>query len=376
MARTNARTLGLLNRWPTIMHADIWRFNQIDGEGVPVIPNNTNPVYIQYERDYIGRELHNAIRKFTEYLGYFPAPTWIVDEDIPINCDLRWHAQTLSTRYGYLQAFGRRAVTVIQSNVVISYSDEDGDNIEETATITVNGVTNVAVDDIQVFTRVADGAPSAAHEYWQIEPARISKSGDTATMVLHKALLAHPQKVWSKERASANWTNLFAGETTNPDSFLEAVDVYRVYTDPTDAVQLINRDAAGLPVATSVTGAILDARLGDFRLYAASGQSAPTTTPRTVRVSYKAGLPLVDGEMDNDLAVAITRYANLLFPQQPAMSDRTMAMWNEDRKDRALTGYDAWHPPPLGVTNAGMDAWTVIESRYIPLKGKATYGRP
>ena len=47
---------------------------------------------------------------------------------------------------------------------------------------------------------------------------------------------------------------------------------------------------------------------------------APAAVPVSLKVSYKAGLPLNDGLMDIDFEDAIIRYANIALPQLPLES--------------------------------------------------------
>jgi hypothetical protein len=366
MAVAPVRTFGLLNHWPDVVHANPWQFNQINGEGVRVAASCQNQVYIQYERDYIARALHDAAVRMSHYLGFHPMPTWYEDVIVTVNSDLAWDGQTLEAPHGYLQAFGRRATLVIESDILIEYSDEDGDQTDDTATVEVTGVTNIVVDEIQVFVRVEDGAKTAAHEYWQIEPVTIEKSGDMATITIPRYLLAHPKSVWGMPYTEEG--SKHAGDTTDADDFLAYVDVYRVYADATSAVQLIGSESA----VTNATADVTDSYMGYFRIRTGDGQSAPSCQPRQVRVFYKAGLPLMDGLPDGELELAIVRYANTLMPQQPAFCDRTIAMWEDDRKvvSENISAYDAWYPPVFGINEAALYAASVVGARRNALKGK------
>ncbi len=377
MARSDVNTFGLLNRWPLIVHEDIWTFNQLVGNGVRQFANRQNTPYIQFERDYIADALFQAAMAVTPYLGFFPIPTWVEGEMVTVNADLAWNRQTLEVRYGHLSAFGRRAVSEIDTGAVVTYSDEDGDGVEETAAVTVT--TAAALDEIQVFVQPSDGAPSTAHEQWRIEPLTAKANGDgTVTLRGHKALFVHPDTVWSKEYTGDGVKPKYAGDTQAVGDFLTAVDVYRVYADTTGAVQLIlNPDLVGegnTPV--NAMADITNARQGRFTLRTDDGQTAPVMQPLTVRVWYKAGLPLVDGRMDRRLETAIVRLANTYMPQQPAMLDRTLAMWDADRKPaETLTPYDAQHPPAFGVTSAGVYAAAVVDAMQNRLKGLPVYAR-
>lgn len=375
MARADARTFGLLNRWPVFMHEDFWRFNQILGQGVRLMPNNQNQPYIQYERQYIADALYDATDKAAEYLGYWPAPNWITDEIVTINSELHWSAQTLSTRFGHLAAFGKRATTLIAQDVSVTYSDSDSDTVNDLATLaTVSGVQNIPADEIQVFFRQEDGAPNDAHEYWQIEPLIVTKTGDNAVIKGPRWLFVKPS-VWAKEYVGGTF-NKFNGDTSNAGDFVTQVDVSRVYADATNAVQLLlNAGQVGSANAVvNATAEISDAFMGHFTLHTADGQTAPTGAPTKVRVSYRAGYPLdIQGQMDKQFAQAITRYANSQMSQMPPLAERAIGVWNDDtRVKKDVAARDAWTPPPFGITEGGLFAWSVISARRIRLKARET----
>lgn len=376
MARADGRTLGLLNRWPEHMHEDGWRFNQIGGEGVRIVPNCQNQPYVQYERQYIADALVEAVGKAAEYLGFWPAPTWVTDDLLTINSDMRWSRQTLTTKFGHVIEFGRRATSLIAADVALVFSDRNSDQVDDWVTLTVTGVDGIPADEIQVFFRQEDGAPEGGDEYWQIEPLKVRKSGDSATIEGPRWLFVHPVKVWEKEYGDDR-VQKFMGDTGDEDHFVTYVDVYRVYTDASNCVELLcHADQVGIDHAVvSATPQLSNAFMGDFTAYVGSGQSEPLAAPHSVRVSYRAGIPLVNGQMDRQLAIACIRYANTLMPQQPNMCDRvTMGMWAEDTETDtdSLAARDAWTPPPFGITNGGLFAWSVISARRIVLKGRPT----
>lgn len=355
MARADYRTLGLLNRWPEVMHEDRFRFNQIAGPGTRNTPSANT--YIQYERDYIARGLYQAIGRVRDYCGFYPAPMWIVDEAVTFNSDYHWTAQTLEARCGYIEAFGTRAVQLVDDDVDVIYEDLNGDQVDETASFTVSGVAAIDVDELQVFFRVDDGAAAAASEFWQIDGLTVTKSGDVATFTGPRWLFAHPMNVWAKEFTDDTERARNAGDTGNADSFVLQVDVYRVYADPTDAVKLLSDPNAG-DSESSVSAWITDADNGLFRLYASSAQLSHGATPKGLKISYKAGYPLVDRRMDGALEEAICRFSNTLMPQQPMMGDRALAMWQEDRT----------MIKKFNMTQASMQIVSVLAAIRKPLK--------
>ena len=378
MARSSVpmRGLCLLNRWPEVMREVGYRFNQISGDGVLQLPGCPDNVYVQYEREYIAQALLDATTQAAEYLGYLPMPMWVENEVIPLDDELAWDNQTVSTHYGHLQEFGTRATTLIDADADVTYTDEDDDGVDDTATITVSGVTAIDADEIKVFYRTADGADSAAAESWQIEPLTVVKSGDTATITAPRYLFSHPAlHTVEYTRNAGNWTK-HAGDVANEDDFVWQVDVYRVYADATQAVTLLIDPRWTDNNEVAATGEITLAEHGYFTLQTETNQTMPEFPPAYVKVSYRAGLPLVNGRMDAQLENAIVRYANTLMPQMPSMCDRGEAMWKDDeQRSSEASIFDAWNPPAFGTTKAGMKLLQVVNARQNRLKGKLTRTR-
>lgn len=370
MARSDVDTFGLLNRWPLVVREDVWTFNQVTGSGALVVPNRQNLPYIQTERDMIATALHDAARHVSEHLGFFPRPTW-VEETVTVNRDNGWNRQTLETRWAHLRAIGRRAASLIVADAAVTYSDSDADGVDDTATITVT--TDVEAAEVEVFVRTADGAPSAAHPRWQIDGLRAAASGGSVTLTGHRALLVQPA-VWAQDYDGHQLQTKHAADTGTPGDFLTAVDVYRVYADPTQAVELVlNPDLVGEGNdRLYVTADITNSEAGYFTLRAASGQTLPLVQPAVVRLWYQAGLPLVDGGMNRQLETAIIRYANTLLPQEPAMLPRSLAMYPDDRKpfEQPLP-----YVPTFGLTQAGVYLARIVDGWQHKLKGKPVYVR-
>lgn len=370
MARANARTCGLLNRWPIIMNESVWRFNQVTGPGVHTPAGSLAQSYIQYERDYIADSLQTAVAQVSEALGYPPAPTWVEDEHIMLDPDRHWSAQGLLTRFGRVIEFGRRATTLISAGAAVAYSDSNGDQVDDLATVTVT--TSVDASEVRVFFRVADGAESAGNEFWEIDGLTRSSAGGVVTLTGHRALFAHPLNVWATEYTSDSFNVKHTGDTGDSGAFVFAVDVYRVYSDATDAVQLIGSYTDQAITLTDATANLIDKEYGVFNVYTGASQTLPEGYPDALKISYKAGLPLVNGRMEPRLETAIIRYANTIQAQQPALGDRVQAMWANDRAlSDLLTRADANTPQPFGITNAGYHLSQVVRSMRLPLKARA-----
>lgn len=373
MAVSNTPHFSLLNRWPVVMREDIWRFNQIAGEGVHVAPGYPNNVYVQPERDFIAAALNEAVVRSVPFFGFYPRPVY-VEETIPLATGTRWDWQTLETSYGYLHQFGRRAVTLIASDVPLTAVDGDGDDVKDTMTATVT--TAVPPEEIQLFFCVADGAPSAAHEQWRIEPVGVKANGDgTVTIRGHRALFAHPLNVWADPYTSALYWTKERGDTSITDDFVSQVDVYRVYNNSTNAAVLI-ADPADSIAEVEVLPSVRDSYEGYFRL---RKLTLEPVKPRQVRISYLAGLPLVNGQMETALESALCRYANVLMPQSPVLSEKGLSMWQEDLKNLGelglLTQGDNERPPEFGIWLGAYNLWQVIRALRNERKARIVRGR-
>lgn len=362
----------LLNRWAEVMKESIWRFNQMGGAAV--LADTGTPVYTSVERDFIANALAEAVKTASEYLGFPPRPTWLVDELVELSPGKKYDTQTVATQFGYVEAFGVRAVTALDGGEkTVSYSDTDSDGIQDLATITLTVPGGTLASEIEVFFRQEDGAPADADERWQIYPLKVVVSGTSATITGHKALFVHPKNVWAKPYTALNSSTRFEGIPGDSTHFVDKVDVYRVYANPTGAVKLQShpREAGANPAEVEATAWLRDAKLGLFSVYTATGQTAPFAKPYLAKVSYRAGYPLTNGLMERRLEVALARYANLLMPHMPHVT--RLAMWQEDHGvPESLTAADAENPPPLGIQTAGIAAWRVIQSMKLDEKARRT----
>lgn len=369
----HARQTYLLNAWQSVMDESIWLYNQISGQGVEVTSGSVQ-VYTQAERDYIASALDEAFQTASEYLGFYPRPTWVVDEIIPLRVGKPYTAQQVLTCYGYVEAVGKRAVTLIDDSVTVVYTDDlYQDQIEDTASVTITTI--IADAELAVFFRVVDGAPSAADERWQIYPMTVTDNGNgTKTLTAHKALFVNPLEVWDRPLSSTDFTVKYAGDTERAADFVEFVDVYRVYNNPTDAVSLLSQPRetgdSGIEAATAWIRDPID---GQLMLYTVAPQDEPTHEVHSLKVSYKAGYPLQSGMMNRRLEVALVRLANTLMPQQPVMTGRTSSMWKEDNElfDEAISQDEERSPAPFGSKNGGISARRVFDT--IRLKHKSRY---
>jgi len=378
MAVSNVSTSKLLNRWWNIMRADPYLYNQITGADIPIPEGCGNAgIFIQLDRDQIANALNDAVESARDYLNFYPRPTYLharlfLQNGIPIE------RQELRLPNGYLQAFGHRATSLIEDDVAVTYSDSNGDGIDDLATLTLTLTDDVAADEIQVFFRTADGAPNAADDLWQIEPLRVVKSGLNVTITGHRSLFVNPD-VWAIDYNMAAFINKHSGDVATAGDFVAEVDVYRVYTDSTNAL-VFNADplydCANVPLSGDVQysgiGRIVDSPISSFmpRL----SDSCSLWYAETVDVWYLAGLPLVSGYMERRLEKALVRFSNTLLGQSPAcFCDMQLRMWQWDTKLADSNALPDWlKDNPLGLLNGAVEAWRVINRMAIAGGGKLT----
>ena len=368
MATSEVETYGLMNRWPVYMHESIWRFNQIDGLGVEQNTCGNQAVYIKYERDYIASALNRAVVEASEYLGYLPAPTYVEGEDISLDLTQGWDNQLFTLKYGYVQQIGKRVeLALSEAPVTVTYSDKDGDGIDDWATITI--LAAFPASEIKVFYSPVDSMGSHADPAWEITGLKITDNGGGGyTIEGHKALFTHPLNVWRKEITTPDFQNKYAGDTQTSTDFVETVEVYRIWYDADYGVEMYN--FAG-ELISNLQGTIQDSRYAQIGVRKANDADPSPDEAVYARVNYVAGLPLQRGQMPEILANALIRYANTKTPQQVCYCDRALSMWKNDSKvPETLAQVEVDNPPAFGLTNAGLNLAAVVEAFSLKYKGR------
>lgn len=371
----------LINAWQRVMLEQMPAFNQVAGVGAPL--NRNCEVYVQPDRETIARALNNALGKISRLTRYSPYPEWYQDT--------LHFGSGLPTRLEYLQVnsaenggswrlleFGRRATTLIEADATVVYTDS-GYGVNDTATITV-ATTLANPDEIQIFFRVTDGAPGAADRRYQITPAQVTISGGQAIITAPRWLFVNPKTIWDVpyETTSGNYLEPNAANSANNSTdFVVGVDVYRVYTDTSTQLEVLDTNNA---VLDTFTGVIVDAETGlfTFTQECAAAWACFCRHPVRLRVNYKAGLPLVNGYMDSELEDAIVRLANVIMPVELcAMCAATKNAWEQDRNPAVRDRVSLLSPSAAngawGLLSFGaIQAWDVATDRAIVSGGKMT----
>lgn len=317
----------LVNQWCLQMLEDIWHFNQCAGIGAPLQTGNDKAglVYLQKEREYIARNLESAFVRMSGDLNYSIAPAWF-NETIPVGKGQPLSNQIFQAQYCKMIALGSRATSLIQANVTVTYSDPNSIGVDDLATITVN--TTIADSEVKLYFRTADGAPSAGDYRYEVEPITVSNNGaGVVTIKAHRALFVKPSE-WAREYVAndPNFNSPNIVDTANNNSFVAAVDVYRVYTDQSANIELLDHN---LTVLQTYTGYMLDPELSAFRLgYLCSNVCGGR--PAYIRVNYYAGSPLVNNNIDSELMEACVGFAcGNMMSKLGSMSYWALDLWNK-----------------------------------------------
>jgi hypothetical protein len=344
MAISTYVTHGLLNAWQHYMKANAWHFNSIDGAGTQApLADPGDVLYVQPERDIIAEGIVNALSMASRYLGFFHRPVY-VRETIPFTSG--WpgtYGAMVRARWRHIQAVGRRATQLLgDGNTAIVYSDEDGDGVDDTATITITDAAIASISDpteIQAFFRTADSlAPVEADERWQIEPLRVEISGTTATLTGHRSLFVSPA-LWRLPYRSPNYNSSSknSGTTTDAANFITNVAIYRVYPDSAGAVRFHMTSARNCATCAvdycDGTATIQDAENGYLRVCSDCATGVCVGYTKAVEIHYLAGYPLdaITGQPDSALTIAILRLANTLMSYEPQdTKDALSRQWLHD----------------------------------------------
>jgi len=190
--------------------------------------------FTQASHEEIAVAIAAAEERIASYIGFWPAPKYITEEWHPYpslapisgfvmapdynprNATLR--KPTVHCKWKKFIKGGRRKVDLVSESETIIYSDEDSDGFDETATITVTGLTTTGwlPKEIGVY-RSTDTDPVE-----RIRGLKVTISGGTVTIVGQSVLFLDPDQ----------WEHAKDGNAVDGDdsgSYLTKVNIYREY---------------------------------------------------------------------------------------------------------------------------------------------------
>lgn len=391
MARASYATLLPLDQWAQIMGISPWHINQF-GQGLPGDQRLQSPhVWAQfdYQVDFLSREelaytIGRAEQMIADELRYWPAPKYIVGEELPYTPNFRptiygyggtprGDYKALQSNYTKIVGPGIRAFTLIGTTAV-AYSDSDGDGLNDTFTATLaTSVTNV--NEISVAFAAADRYGSAPiDDTWLIRPVRISISGGNVTVKGPAGMLGKPGL---QARLDADPGGMDATDATN---FVTTVEIYWDRLDGTVVAGAGNTANQGqaewegnwtvppgsvqyLPIAQIARNA--DAGLVGIDWLLNGGQCPPQyREPDRVILNYLSGIPYLTGSQMAQPYADIVAFltAGLLAAGRAGdeRSARIIDFWNKlpnhGDSSRPMTAKEI-DDCPFGVTRGGLWAW-------------------
>jgi len=350
VARAETTTLLPLDRYFELMKIPPCHGNQVDGGKAP-LSSGCDGVWSQEDRETLAWTLATAEEMIARELGFWPAPKWIVDEEVRLGrVRADWWNAEFGTKWKYIQQFGTRTLTLVEADAPVAYEDRDGDEYgrEETAVIGDPGALYRYLSsrcddpcDVRVFFREGDGAWDAADPRWEIRPVRADVDGDVLTITAESCMFVKPPLWEVPESPDGGWVVNF-----DTDNLVDAVDVYCEGVDLNLPITLYwdSSVACGsAPCACATQGAcalVTDWERGHFAPRPATGSNAYAppayqAPPVKLKVSYLAGYPLDERtcRMHPMLERAVVKLTNVLLPEPPCgYCDAAELLWKRDRQ--------------------------------------------
>lgn len=407
MGRADVPTLIPLDRVAFHLGIDPYHFNQIITDQHPIDPAGVcEDVWLQHDwqldgkisRESLADALRQAEDMVSAYLGYSPLPRWYEEDqnlephykpEVTYLYNSRGEPKSITTQWGYFIEGGIKATTLVDTPD-IAYVDDDGDGYNETAEITFS-TTVTDEDELYVFYPGKAGA-----EAWEIRPLTsvvIDTTTATATIKFPRYLV--PLEILV-ERPYGDGSTSLAIDGDDVDNFLTEVDVYRIYSDPSQQVTFhyegTTSDCLSTPCNdTTETGCLYpkNKRLGIVQYRRADWNSDTETyesksfsaAPKYLTVNYRAGLRYNNSfrQMDRTLERMIIYFALSLVDRDICGCAYTQEIWQKQTEDLALSDNKrSFSVPwaelgnPFGTTRAAIALWKHI----TPLRlAKSPYNR-
>lgn len=411
MARADVRTLLPLDVFAKIMGIHPLHFNGVFVQDLANVTTCGQPL-MQYgwqsanavSRDDIAQAIADAEDRIAQYTHFKLAPTWEIDErhEWPRGVmPIAWRGSgpwpvgigrgpAIKTDWGHLVAGGIEGRTPLGLGTPLVYADTDSDGYFETA------VTSVATTITDINEIAAYYPGEGADPAWEIRPIHVSIAGGVATLQMRREQLVNPGILEG-----------FGGRATDGSDdtmFLTNVDVYRVFHDPQQQVQMLwegpNQGGCGCAQSTCQT-CFLSAQFGctlvrSYRtgLITASPANWNSTTqgyegatlsmggaPDRVRLWYRAGYrdqtqkrPIHD--MKPQWARAVAYMATALLARPLCACQNVTAQVEHWMDDLAKSESDQSTSQnyrldtrvlanPFGTTRGALYAWRMFQRESI-----------
>lgn len=394
MARCSTRTGLPLDTWAAILGVSPWEFNQCRFPFPKSAQCKDSIFQFPWQRDHLSREeigeaIASAEKMLADELLYWPYPHYFVDERMlyprPYRRDLWGRAGTIRGEWKSIELKWKKVIsggvmnrTLINAVPVIVASDEDGDGVDETVTITVTDAAIASITDpyeLALYFTSTNRHGEALGETWRLRPFTITISGNVATFIGHRTLLINPQIEFA-----ADAQPLDPADNAN---YVTALECWRVFTDDTATAALPYQGVAEWKTDPSCTQnctfQIKELCLGidnneQGQVFASFGSpnSWPCCfdrEPDRLTVNYIAGLALDQGQIPSEMARVITYLSVSLLANEKCGCDRSnriLDKWRkpilrfEDNNDAGAQAF-AFNKTPFPMTVGGQYAWSFVK---------------
>lgn len=396
-----------------------WHAAGIAGTGDLAVNTGCDTLVRRYEwqnSDAVGTKaieqaIETAENKLLQYLRYSVAPHYVTETINWPQGALSWGADgrwlSVPTSEGEIRAVGVETLTAISVAAAVTYSDEDGDTIDDTFTISAaSAITDAS--QVAVYFSTGDrfngfGATTAIGSRWRLQPVTVTISGGTITVKGPKQLCVKPIKYEGVVNIGANGL-----DPATAANFVTTLDMYQRTTetggntvDTSQAVVIwetrpchgwwcccdgcVTASYSGSPYDVAATAqavarvGIRDAHNGLItpaaELYDSAGQTWSVLNwslydqPDRVTVRYLAGWPLgSDGQMQEPYRTVVARLAAAELARPVCGCDaanRELYHWQFDLSQTArgdeLFGISPENlNNPLGTRRGHVQAWKFI----------------
>jgi len=358
-------------------------------------------------REELAYEIARAERDIAKELGYWPGPMFIEDEEKEYpqfyrhgyvgryGHDANHQQKSVKLQYGKFIAGGKRAVSLVGTATVggssLEYVDDDGDGFNEHARITVaTSLTDAC--ELKIYFNGKSGAKE-----WEVRPLKKKEiSGGDFVATVDSWLLLDPELLHAFPGPSVTgYQDLDAADANN---YVQAVDVYREYIDPTEQCYLMWEGSdtcecggTGCSVCGySTQAACLTPRdkllsfvnptpgtydaVNNIWAYA---ELTEGYEPKKVKTSYLSGARELNYsgcyQVPRDLALAITYMATARLARPLCTTCETLRKREEELKEDLIfitSGGDATRfvtrevlNCPFGTRYGELEAWRIVKSR-------------
>lgn len=410
MARSaETRTWLPLDRWRQALGICPFAFNQLVS-GTDLVPSgDCGEVWFQHtyqrpdriSREDVARAIRDAELAIREQVGYNLVPDWIEDERVQTDrparpevynyssLNVRGQMKSKDTRWGHVISGGVRNYELMAEAVAVTTSDVDGDGYEETCHVVTPALTDsgVAVTDANEVRAYYTGL--SADWRWEIRPITVRIIAGVCHVFFNRwEIVDWPEQ----ERLDA----AEAGNALDGDldaTYVDEVDIYREYNDPSTQVSFLWEneptlcdDTSYAASFTTQSGAIFvrDQRLGIVG-YAPGNWDADSESftpscfevgrePDQLRLYYYSGWrdnderikrPFID--MDPYWEKAVIYYSCCLLDRATCdctNAERFIRYWREDlARQGAEVAYNVSPNDidnPLGTCRGAIYAWRRI----------------